>query len=102
MNNASAPAPTFDGETIAPEDNPRLSAQLDRVRDLMLDGRWRTLAAVSKALGYPEASVSARIRDMRKAKFGEFVVERKHHSRGLWYYRVAGRVVRDGVQLELL
>jgi len=43
---------------------------------------------------HPEASVSARLRDLRKEKFGGHVVERRAVKRGLFEYRV---IVRKGV-----
>lgn len=87
----------FDGATIEPEkDNPRLSAQLLAVKALMSDGAWRTLGAVSAALAAQgvaasEAGVSARLRDLRKARFGAFIVERRRVSGGLFEYRVPPR-----------
>jgi hypothetical protein len=79
----------IDGGTFNPErDGDRLRRQLVRVRSLMLDGRWRTLAEISLVTGYPEASVSARLRDLRKARFGSHLVEREYVSKGLWKYRV--------------
>jgi hypothetical protein len=87
----SEPLPTlFDGVTINDErDNGRLTKQLDAVRTAMLKWpEWWTLAELSGTTGYPEASVSARLRDLRKAKFGGYDVQRKYVSKGLWAYRV--------------
>jgi len=81
-------APHFDGETYDKSDQDRLRSQLERVRKLMSDGKWHTLGSISIELGYPEASVSARLRDLRKPKFGGHTVERKHMGRGLWLYRM--------------
>jgi hypothetical protein len=87
----------FDGETIDHRiDSPRLSPQLVIVRDELRKG-WRTLsdlqAVVSDALGRPvsEAGVSARVRDLRKNRFGNHTVERRRVSptSGLWEYRLA-------------
>lgn len=79
----------FDGDTIEPErDNGRLFAQLKRVKELMSDGRWRTLADISEAVGDPPASVSARLRDLRKKRWGSLTVERRHKSKGLFEYRL--------------
>lgn len=80
---------------------PRLAHQLARVRTLMLDGVARTLGDIEAELGYPQASISARLRDLRRKENGEFIVDRKHIKNGLWSYRVAGKVVRDYIQLEL-
>lgn len=87
------PGPDFDGDTYErPLDRLRLSGQLGRVMGTMEDGRWRTLAELSAATGDPEASVSARLRDLRKRKFGGRVVEARRRgdpTRGAWEYRLA-------------
>lgn len=82
--------PDFDGETYDRErDHGRLNAQLSRVLTVMKDGRWHTLADLSATTGGdPEASVSARIRDLRKEKFGGYEVERRYVDRGLFEYRL--------------
>jgi hypothetical protein len=84
-------APSFDGETYEEEvDHERLGAQFLRVFAVVRDGHWRSLKAISLACGDPEASVSARLRDMRKKKFGGHNVERERvdDDRGLFVYRV--------------
>ena len=83
-------APSFDGDTYEPaRDGMRLAGQLARVRALMADGVWRTLADVAAGVGGSEAAVSARLRDLRKARFGGLDVQRRHVARGLFQYRVA-------------
>lgn len=83
-------AMTFGGETfVASRDDSRLTKQLHAVRDLMLDGRWRSLAQIEDAVKCPQASISARLRDLRKPKFGGYTVEREYVTRGLWRYRIA-------------
>jgi hypothetical protein len=83
------PVPLFDGATIDHErDTERLTKQLDSVRDLMLCGKWRTLGYIAAWVGAPESSVSARLRDLRKAKFGGYTVERRYVRRGLFEYLV--------------
>jgi len=79
----------FDGATFDQDkDGPRLHRQLETVKAWMLDGRWRTLAEINFATDVPEASVSARLRDLRKEKFGSYTVERRRRSVGLHEYRV--------------
>ena len=79
----------FDGVTFdAARDGARLTNQLARVKDLMADGRWWTLQQVAANLHASEASVSARLRDLRKPKFGRYQVERRYVERGVWQYRV--------------
>lgn len=79
----------FDGPTFdAARDGQRLTEQLHRVKALVRDGQWRTLADIAAQTGDPEASVSARLRDLRKKKFGGHALEKRFVRRGLWMYRV--------------
>ena len=79
----------FDGATYTPaRDQMRLTAQALRVWTLMLDGRWRTLHDIAELTNDPEASVSARLRDFRKARFGSHTIERRYVRRGLYEYRL--------------
>lgn len=81
----------FKGETYDPDqDHGRLKAQLGRVRWLMLDGEWRTLRHIAEATGHPEASVSARLRDLRRIEHGAWTVERRRvpNGNGLHEYRL--------------
>lgn len=93
----------FGGETYdAERDGDRLKRQLSRVKKLMLDGRWRTLQQIADHTGDPPASVSARLRDLRKSRFGAYVVERRHIKRGLWEYRVLNDPEPNPFQLRLV
>lgn len=77
--------PTPRGETFDEKrDGARLGAQYLRVRSVMQDGVWRTLSTISAATGDPEASVSARLRDMKR---DGFKIHREYVARGLWKYR---------------
>ena len=79
----------FDGSTYEPtQDRERLNTQLERVKSLMLDGKWRTLGEIQLAAGGSEAAVSARLRDLRKGRFGGYDVERMRIDGGLYAYRV--------------
>lgn len=104
-------------------DGKRLSRQLDAVRALMLgealgpfdEGvpcrRWWTFAELRHELQHlgiaaSEAGISARIRDLRKAKCGGYEVERRRVKGGLWEYRVKredeGKVeMGEGGQVEI-
>lgn len=85
------------GESFSPErDGARLGKQYDRVREYVLSRDWLTLAEISNDLGYPEASVSARLRDLRARGYS---VECEYVRRGLHRYRV---VAPQPSQLELL
>jgi uncharacterized protein (DUF2132 family) len=54
----------------------------------MRHGRWATLSQIAINTGDPEASISSRLRDLRKAKFGGYKIERRYVQRGLWEYRL--------------
>lgn len=84
------PVPTkFDGKTYsADKDETRLKSQLETIRDLMLDGKWRTIATVAQKSGATEAGASARLRDLRKERFGKYNVEKRRVDGGLWQYRI--------------
>ena len=81
----------FDGVTYRKAlDGRRLSSQYARVWRVMQDGAWRSLAEIASASGSPEASVSARLHDFRKARNGGHDVESRRRTCGTWEYRVKG------------
>jgi hypothetical protein len=106
--------PPFDGKYDVSKDHKRMAHQLDTVREFMADGVWRTVAEIVQALtthemaqgtclrckttdrAQPcllahatETGISARLRDLRKPKFGGYVVESKRrYDGGLWEYRL--------------
>ena len=102
----------FDGKTYDPAlDKSRLKSQLGRVFDVMADGRWHTLADIEEAIFSQhgkcdsQPGISARIRDLRKPKFGGYEIEhrrvtlRAHNlsepiKTGTWEYRIANFVKR--------
>ena len=82
----------FDGPAYQRDaDHARLTGQLLRVWETMIDHRWRTLQDLADLTGDPPASVSAQLRHLRKAKFGSYIVERRakgERHRGLYEYRL--------------
>jgi len=81
--------PEFDGATYSHDrDHVRLGKQMLAVVEVLKDGDWHTLAELSQRTGYPEASISARIRDCRKARFGGKEIVSDYVRRGLWRYRL--------------
>ena len=78
----------FDGKTYEPSDGPRLGTHLERVAAYMRDGQWRTLWEIARAAGCPPQSASARLRDLRKPRYGSHPVERRRVSAGVFQYRV--------------
>lgn len=84
-----AQIPHRDGSTYVHErDARRLSRQHNRVLAVLQDGKEHTLAELREKTGDPEASISARIRDLRKPRFGSHVIERRYVERGLHTYRL--------------
>jgi hypothetical protein len=99
-----SPEPTpvrhFDGATYDPEhDQERLSTQLERVKAVGMTGYF-TLAELKERCGGSEAGISARLRDLRKTRFGGYVVDpqrRDDPKDGIWEYRV----YPPGTQLQV-
>ncbi len=96
--------PHFNGSDYdSKKDQARLSKQHERIRDLMVDGHWRTLDEIAQITLDPAASVSAQLRHLRKERFGAYNVEKRRregHS-GLFEYRVTVALV-CAEQMELI
>ena len=74
-------------------DRERLRQQLPAIRAIMEDRSWHTLgglreACAERGVAISEASVSARIRDLRKERNGGHTVDKDYIGRGLWQYRL--------------
>ncbi len=75
-------------------DGDRISLQHERIRDFMLSqatlDQWVTLGEIAAKTGDPEASISAQLRHLRKARFGSWLVDkrRRYGDLGLWEYRI--------------
>jgi hypothetical protein len=83
--------PPRDGATYDhDQDGLRLFQQAADVWSAMRGGGWYTLKYLSEATGHPPQSVSARIRDFRKERYGAHTVERKRYGlyRGTFVYRL--------------
>ena len=79
---------TFDGVDYQPElDFVRLKGQMERIYNLMQDEQFRTLSLIAAITGDPESSVSAQLRNFRKARFGGHIVNRKRID-NTWYYQL--------------
>jgi hypothetical protein len=89
----------FDGATYSPVfDYERLCGQNRKVYDLMRDGNWRTLYEIETGIRdldpqarISQASVSARLRDLRKPRYGAHTVNRRprgERSAGLFEYQL--------------
>jgi hypothetical protein len=83
--------PLFGGPDVSTMDVSRFKGQMERVLALVKDGRWRTLNEIASRCGCSTQSASARLRDLRKPRFGSHVVERRRnqaYAEGIFEYRV--------------
>jgi hypothetical protein len=79
----------FDGPDLDRDlDDPRLTSQLAVIYRLLKSGRWWKLHELAAVSGASEAGASARIRDLRKPKFGNHQIARRRISGGLYEYRM--------------
>lgn len=93
----------FDGETYDHgQDGERLTGQLGRVFDAVRGGRWLTLGGLATITTGSEGGVAARLRDLRKERFGGWNIERKRSPLfpGLWLYRLNGKALKPEAQPE--
>lgn len=76
--------------TLEHADFVRMGKQRAAVLAYMAAGEWWTLAGLAEVTGFPEASVSARLRDFRKPRYGAHDVDRRRvgEGRGTWEYRL--------------
>ena len=88
----------FDGDTYEPEfDQSRLTTQMGRVWLALREGEWLSLGELAARVDAPEASVSARLRDLRKHRFGNHEVARRHRGErgsGLFEYQLIPKVTK--------
>lgn len=79
----------FDGRYYNPQlDDERLSKQLGRVFDCVSTGHWYTLEEIADVTGDKEASISAQLRHLRKARHGSWMIDVENQGGGLFGYRM--------------
>lgn len=80
-----------DGSTFSrSRDGVRLNEQCQDVFNFLSDNCWHTLREAHERTGHPEASISARIRDLKKERFGGFKISKRYINNGLWQYKMGG------------
>lgn len=80
------------GDPVAPQDEPRIEGEQERVEAIMADSSWHTVPELQKVIKqrfgqlYSETSISARLRGMRRRGY---TVERTRARAGsaLYMYR---------------
>ena len=84
--------PRFDGSDYIPSfDNSRLTGQIKRIYELMIDGQWRTLGEIEYETRAPQSSISAQLRHLRKERFGSHLVNKRprgNRENGLFEYQL--------------
>ena len=70
------------------KDGVRLFKQRDMILQHMLNGSWQTLGEIEIALNYPQASISAQLRHLRKKDHGGYIVDKRRRGKGTWEYQV--------------
>lgn len=90
-------------------DQQRLTHQRERVCAYMLMAsavnRWQTLREIEDLTGYPQASISAQLRHLRKPAFGGYIVRKRRRgpnlqNRGIWEYIVFERPVQNELEFK--
>lgn len=96
--------PHFNGSDYdADFDLDRLTGQIRRIYDTMQDGKYRTLPEIETLTGDGQSSISAQLRNLRKARFGGHTVNKRargDRSRGLFEYQVVVTGQASGIQLD--
>lgn len=105
---------TFGPSYRGPLDAPRLSTQQDRLRAFMLQNaacnRWLTLAEIRSGLEsrwiakFPEASISAQLRHLRKVAFGSHRLEKRRRGNaaaGIYEYLLSEPERRKPAQTDV-
>ena len=89
--------PAFEEE----KDGKRIRTQMSVIRAYMINlyPHWATLKEIENDLGYPQASISAQIRHLKKKQFGGHILEKKRRDSngdgGTWVYRLSERPEED-------
>ena len=80
----------FDGDDyVDSRDRQRLKGQMQRVYNCLNDYRWWTVDDICRVTGDRNgASISAQIRNLRKPKFGAYIIEKEHKRNGLYAFRM--------------
>jgi predicted transcriptional regulator len=82
----------FNGHAFVPSfDENRLTGQMRGIHGLMKDRNWRTLSEIENYTGYPQASISASLRNFRKDSWGKNIVNKQRRgnpAHGLFEYQL--------------
>ena len=68
-------------------DGARIRGQIATIRELLLPLGYLTLAEIARLTGYPEGSISADLRHLKKVAHGAYDVPKERRD-NTWYYTV--------------
>lgn len=88
--------PAFDEKL----DGERINKQQANIRVFMLNANWMTLEEIEQALNYPQASISAQLRHLRKIRFGSYLVDKRRRG-AAWEYHVSPPKEETAEQLSI-
>ncbi len=72
----------FDGKHYdKTKDKARLTKQMQGVYECINSGDWKTVEEIADFTGYPQPSISAQLRNLRKEKFGGLNVKGRYRDR---------------------
>lgn len=94
------PGAQFDGATYNPKnDRVRLSGQLRTMWNIIVDLEVHSVREIGERTGFPEPSISAQFRNLRKEKFGGWYIPRitLDDKRGHYAYQL---VLRPGETVD--
>ena len=90
--------PDYDGSNYVRDlDRIRLSGQMKSIYYVMIDYEWRTLNEIAMITGFGEASISAQLRNLRKERFGGYIVNKRRRGekeKGIWEYSLIGKPIQ--------
>lgn len=66
----------------------RLDSLRERIRECLRSGGWWTLRELETVVGGHGTGVSAKLRDLRKPRYGGHTIEAERVCAGLWRYRM--------------
>lgn len=79
----------FDGDDYNHgRDSERLGTQLERIKEAVIGKGFFTYEQIALMSGAPLTSIPAQIRNLKKARFGGYKVERRYVCDGVYVYSV--------------